>query len=113
MPVLANGNIRTLQDVHDCMAYTGAAGVMSAETLLEDPALFAAPHPGVPVGLGSERLDPAPASLPGSPCHPLCLCSSASGCTARLHSHAMEQPDCAVQLQLGLCGPQYALKPAG
>ncbi|KAK9908593.1 hypothetical protein WJX75_000138 [Coccomyxa subellipsoidea] len=40
VPVLANGNIRTLQDVHRCMDYTGAVGVLSAESLLEDPALF-------------------------------------------------------------------------
>lgn len=40
MPVLANGNIRTLRDVHECLRYTGAAGVLSAESLLEDPALF-------------------------------------------------------------------------
>lgn len=38
--MLANGNIRTLADVHACMAYTGAVGVLSAESLLEDPALF-------------------------------------------------------------------------
>ena len=41
IPVLANGNVRTLADVHACMDYTGAVGVMSAEALLEDPALFA------------------------------------------------------------------------
>ena len=34
VPVLANGNIRTLHDVHHCLEYTGCAGVMSAESLL-------------------------------------------------------------------------------
>ena len=41
IPVLANGDIRDLKDVHDCMQYTGCDGVLSAESLLVDPALFA------------------------------------------------------------------------
>lgn len=40
IPVLGNGNIRTLADAHQLMEYTGVDGVMSAEALLEDPALF-------------------------------------------------------------------------
>jgi tRNA-dihydrouridine synthase 1 len=45
VPVLANGNIRHWQDIGDCLRHTGAVGVMSAESLLGDPALFA-PHLG-------------------------------------------------------------------
>jgi tRNA-dihydrouridine synthase 1 len=41
IPVLANGNIHTHHDVAPCMDYTGCDGVLSAEALLADPALFA------------------------------------------------------------------------
>jgi tRNA-dihydrouridine synthase 1 len=42
IPLVANGGVYTRADADACLAATGAAAVMSAEGLLENPALFAA-----------------------------------------------------------------------
>lgn len=40
IPILANGNVRTPTDVNANLALTAADGIMSAEGLLDDPAIF-------------------------------------------------------------------------
>lgn len=41
IPVLANGDVRHMDDVLSCLQETCVEGVLSAESLLENPALFA------------------------------------------------------------------------
>jgi tRNA-dihydrouridine synthase 1 len=43
VPVLANGDIRSLDEARACLEATGADGVLSAEPLLENPSLFSDP----------------------------------------------------------------------
>jgi len=40
IPILSNGGISNLDDVRECLDYTGVDGVMSSEAILEYPALF-------------------------------------------------------------------------
>eukprot|EP00871_Galdieria_phlegrea_P004415 jgi/Galph1/4975/GphlegSOOS_G3615.1 len=40
IPVLANGNIRSLEDAKYCLEYTGCVGVLCATHLLSNPKLF-------------------------------------------------------------------------
>ena len=47
VPVIANGNILSLKDVHECLAFTGAVGVMSAEGHLYNPCIFEGIEPRI------------------------------------------------------------------
>ena len=47
-PILSNGNVITTDDVTSNLAATGADGIMSAEGILDNPALFLPAATGLP-----------------------------------------------------------------
>ncbi|KAK4523518.1 hypothetical protein GAYE_PCTG69G1414 [Galdieria yellowstonensis] len=57
IPVLANGNVRSLQSAKDCLEYTGCLGVLSATHLLENPKLFVDDPVSDKIALAQEYLE--------------------------------------------------------
>ncbi|XP_047310774.1 tRNA-dihydrouridine(16/17) synthase [NAD(P)(+)]-like [Impatiens glandulifera] len=57
IPVLANGNIRHMDDIDSCLRETGADGLLSAESLLRNPAMFAGFRLAEWVVMGNEEDD--------------------------------------------------------
>lgn len=57
VPVLANGNILSVEDIDDCIRETNVVGVMTAEGNLHNPAIFERNYMPVTWDLANEYLD--------------------------------------------------------
>ena len=71
--MLGNGNVRTRDDALALMAYTGVDGVLSAESLLDDPALFWPERSGAAPFTPLARLDLAAEYLALCEAHPVAM----------------------------------------
>ena len=63
LPVLANGDVRDLDEARACMEATGCCGVLSAEPLLHNPALFDPTAPSNAAAAAAHRPAEWPALL--------------------------------------------------
>lgn len=67
VPILANGNILSIEDIDRCLTETNAVGVMTAEGNLHNPAIFERGYIPLTWTMANEYLDiveqyPCPAS---------------------------------------------------
>lgn len=60
IPIIANGSIGNFDDVRECLAHTGADGIMSSEAVLEYPSVFT--ETGT-AAVGGKRMGPGRLAL--------------------------------------------------